>query len=309
MSKSSGRSLFGTPRPGAVTLVETPVSRTYARKARLTFYVVAAVVALVSAVAWSHHYPPVVGLILGVLLGAVVGFVAGAVVLAWPVLRVLWHWAAEISLGVGLVFGWTALMDATGLYVSLLIVTLAVGVPAGIGPVRRWVVAWVWCAIVRHRLRLCFAQFIRTTSKTHTGSAPLILIARPTPAGERVWVWLRAGLDLGDLEGKTPKLAVGCWADQVRVTRTGSKAALIRIDIAHRDPLRVRISSPLLNLIPKREQDDDTPVSPGIPPVGLDLPDVPDDTPAPGPASRVRKPRTAPVIPPPAPAGDDDAFI
>ena len=65
-----------------------------------------------------------------------------------------------------------------------------------------------------------------------------MLWARPTPAGERVWLWLRPGLDLTDLDGKTGKVAVACWAGEVRVVRASARfAALVRVDMTRRDPL------------------------------------------------------------------------
>ena len=162
--------------------------------------------------------------------------------------------------------------------------------------------AWFWCLIVRHRLRLCFAAFIATNRH---GSLPLILLAKPTPAGERVWVWLRPGLSLRDLEqdGQMQKLAVACWANEVRVMRAGRKyAALIRIDITRREPLAGKVVSPLPDYVPT-DIPANAPTSPGMPPVGLDLPDVPDvpvtastDTP------RQRKPRN-PTTPPRARTG------
>jgi hypothetical protein len=175
-------------------------------------------------------------------------------------------------------------------------------VPAAVGPVRRRIQAWAWCLIVRHRLRLCFARLIKTD---RDGTLPLILLARPTPAGERVWVWLRPGLSIKDLEaeGQMAKLAVACWANEVRVTREGRRyAALIRIDITRREPLARHVVSPLPDTVP-----DDipatAPTSPGMPPVGLDLPDVPEQGEA-APASRDtrRKPRT----PQPAPTLEFD---
>lgn len=308
MSKS--RSLFG-PRPGVVTLVEAPLMRAYVRKARVTFIVVGLVVALFTAVALSHRYPPIVALLLGIPLGALAGLVAAVAVLAWPVLRIVWHWAAEIAAGLVLLFGWTALMNAMPVWVSLLIVAPALCAVGLVPWLRRRVLALVWCAIVRHRLRVCFAEFIRPAGRDHAAHAPLILFARPTPAGERVWVWLRSGLELADLEGKTGKMAVTCWANQVRVAKAGSSAGLIRVDITRRDPLRADISSPLVDMIPGWESDN-APVSPGMPPVGLDLSDVPepatdpdDDAPR---SRRTRKPRNA-SGPAAGPVGDDDAFI
>src|SRR5262249_56670384 len=112
--------------------------------------------------------------------------------------------------------------------------------------------AWIWCAIVRHGLRLSFAAFLRSRNRIHVrGAQPLILLARPTPAGERVWVWLRPGLDLEELESNTSKLAVACWASSVRVACSSPRhAALVRIDITRRDPLTELVGSPLVDLVP-----------------------------------------------------------
>jgi hypothetical protein len=51
---------------------------------------------------------------------------------------------------------------------------------------RRFPGALAWCQISRHRIRTCFYEFIITS---RTGTLPLILGARPTPAGERLWVF------------------------------------------------------------------------------------------------------------------------
>ncbi|NYH40312.1 hypothetical protein HNR22_000039 [Micromonospora jinlongensis] len=292
MSKSSQRSPFGwSNRGGQVTVIEAPVARSYRRRATIAFWVTLGVVGLLAATVASEYMHPILGGLLGVVLGAMLGAVLFALIVAWPVLRVFWHWLPEILLGLAGVYGWTSLMQSTPLWGSLLIVALVVGVPAAISPVRRRVMAWMWCLIVRHRLRLCFAAFIATNRH---GSLPLILLAKPTPAGERVWVWLRPGLSLRDLEqdGQMQKLAVACWANEVRVMRAGRKyAALIRIDITRREPLAGKVVSPLPDYVPT-DIPANAPTSPGMPPVGLDLPDVPDvqviasaDTP------RQRKPR------------------
>ncbi|MFI6257964.1 hypothetical protein ACIBCL_17945 [Micromonospora zamorensis] len=292
MSKSSQRSPFGwSNRGGQVTVIEAPVARSYRRRATIAFWVTLGVVGLLAATVASEYMHPILGGLLGVVLGAVLGAMLFALIVAWPVLRVFWHWLPEILLGLACVYGWTTLMQSTPLWGSLLIVALVVGVPAAISPVRRRVMAWAWCLIVRHRLRLCFAAFIATNRH---GSLPLILLAKPTPAGERVWVWLRPGLSLRDLEqdGQMQKLAVACWANEVRVMRAGRKyAAFIRLDITRREPLAHTIVSPLPDYVPT-DIPANAPTSPGMPPVGLDLPDVPDvPVIAPTDAPRQRKPR------------------
>jgi hypothetical protein len=277
--KSTRRGLFGTASQGqTVTVIETPVARNFRRRALVAFWVTLLTVGLLAGTVAAHYLHPIVGGLFGLLIGAVTGAVVFALMVAWPVLRIVWHWLPEIGLGLGFVYGWVWLMQSTPMWASLLTVALVVGVPAAVGPIRRRVVSLAWCLIVRHRLRLCFAAFIATNRQ---GSLPLILPARPTPAGERVWVWLRPGLSLRDLEqdGQVQKLAVACWANEVRVIRASRKyAALIRVDITRREPLADTVVSPLPDYVPA-DMPADAPVSPGMPPVGLDLPDVP-DTPA-----------------------------
>lgn len=281
--------LFGVRPVGAVTVVETPVSQSYARKARIAFLGVAGVAGVSAAAVFAVFANPVVAVMLGVIAGVVCGFVVAVLVLAWPVLRVLWWWSIEIA-----VFGLVVLVPAwlarvTGYPLVVLLGMLAVaGVLVGVGPVRRWLWAWSWCLVVRHRLRLCFAEFLRTGSRGRPGGLPLLLWARPTPAGERVWLWLRPGLDLAELESRIGKLAVACWASGARVVGASARyAALVRVDVARRDPLTAEVASPLAGLVPPQRHGDgdgdvsNVPVSPGLPPLGLDLADIPEPTPEP----------------------------
>jgi hypothetical protein len=261
-----------------VSLVDAPLSRSFALKARVAFFVAAFLGAVVSALALSAVLAVPAAVVLGVLLGGFFGLVVALVVRAWPVLRVLWWWSFEAALLAVLLSAVALLASVTSPLVALLILVplgLAVGLVPG---TRRLVVAWWWCGVVRHRLRLCFAQVVRATGHHGAVNLPLMLLARPTPAGERVWVWLRPGLDLTDLEGKTAKLAVACWAGEVRVARASTRyAALLRVDITRRDPLTRLVGSPLAEMFNGRPTS--VPVSPGMPPLGLDLDDVPEPAP------------------------------
>ena len=93
-------------------------------------------------------------------------------------------------------------------------------------------------------------------------------------------MWLRPGLELADLEGRTGKMAVACWAGEVRVVRASARyAALIRVDVTRRDPLTALVASPLAAMVGESTEDK-APVSPAMP-RGLDLLDVPEEVPAP----------------------------
>ncbi|MGI5236992.1 hypothetical protein [Dactylosporangium sp. CA-139066] len=316
MFKSSGPGKSGLVskmfRGPQVTVIDANVRRSWARRALIAFMVTAGVVGVLTAVVLSQDHHPIVGLFGGIGLGLAAGAVVGLLVLLWPVLRIFWHWSVEIGTAVLLVSGWTALMDAAPLYVTLPVVLALAAVLGLLEPVRRRLVAVVWCVIVRHRLRVCFTAFIHAAGSVQAGNPPLILWARPTPAGERAWIWLRPGLALSDLEGRIDKMAVTCWATSVRVTRSDSPyAALIRVDIARRDPLRHTVASPLVGMV---GPDDPTPVSPGPAPavdLNLDLDDLmtaPADEPKPR-GRKAREPKTDDESPTLSLDDELDAFI
>lgn len=265
--------LFDTRPVGAVTLVETPVSRSFARKARLAFITVSLAVWTVAATLLSLRMPIAVAILLGLVAGVGCGFVVAIVVRIWPVLRALWHWSVEMCLAVAVLALTRFLAGHLPAPVAVLVLLLPPAVVFTIPWSHRRVMAVVWCAVVRHRLRMCFAEFVRTANRIHPATAPLILVARPTPAGERVWIWLRPGLDLTDLDGKTSKLAVACWANEVRVVRAASRfAALVRLDVTRRDPLTATVSSPLADF----DFNPATPARPRTAPQDLDLKDIPE---------------------------------
>jgi hypothetical protein len=270
---------------GTVTIVDRPVSQWYVQRARVAFVVVGLLSGLVTAASAAVFTRPVVAALLGVLGGAVLGFATAVIVRAWPVLRALWWWFAEILVVVVVVLGPSALARSTRPWVALTAVGVVAVVCSVIGPVRRWLVMAFWCLAVRHRLRLCFTHIVRGSAGVRPGTLPLILWAKPTPAGARVWLWLRPGLELADLDDKCGRIAVACWANQARVVAASEKyAAFLRIDLSRRDPLTGRIDSPLALLIPRPRKRDDNPdavVSPAVAPVGLDLADIPEPAPEP----------------------------
>ncbi|MER5335158.1 hypothetical protein [Micromonospora sp. NPDC002717] len=270
MSKSSPRRSFGRKSAGTITVIEAKVHRSSARNARLAFILTAVIVGLLAAVVAASYMHPILALFVGVLVGVPLGGIAWVLVRVWPVLRLLWWWTPEIGITTFLGAGWVQLANHTPTVVTLAVVVLVVGVPAAVPVLRRQVVAWTWCLIVRHRLRVCFAQFIIANQ---SGSLPLILWAKPTPVGERVWVYLRPGLSLADLEGRLDRIAVACHASTALVERASDgNAAYLRFDIKRREVLTATVGSPLLDVINPTTPGADRP-SPAAP-TALDLPDV-----------------------------------
>jgi hypothetical protein len=271
MSKPT-RSPFKGKSSASVTVLETKVHRSSARNARFAFIITAVVVGLLAAVILADRWHPIIAAILGVILGGACGAIAWVAVRIWPVVRVMWWWLPEITLTTGLIAGWTALARTTVLPVRLLVVAGLVGVTAGIPAVRRRLVAWAWCLIVRHRLRVCFAQFIIANQ---SGSLPLILLARPTTVGERVWIYLRPGLSHADLMTRLDKMAVTCHASSVLVERASDRTAgLLRIDVKRREVLTATVDSPLVELVDPIVPAPVAETAPAEVPTALDLPDV-----------------------------------
>nr|WP_228532590.1 hypothetical protein [Micromonospora sp. ANENR4] len=236
----------------------------------MAFILTAVIVGLLSAVVAASSIHPILAVFVGTLIGVPLGGLAWLLVRIWPVLRLLWWWTPEIGITTLLGICWVQLVNHTSTPITLLVVALVVGVPAGLPVSRRFLVAWTWCLVVRHRLRVCFAQFIIANQ---SGSLPLILWAKPTPVGERVWVYLRPGLSLADLEGRLDRIAVACHASTALIERASDRnAAYLRFDIKRREVLTAQVGSPLVDVI-----DPDTPATERIPatvPTALDLPDI-----------------------------------
>jgi hypothetical protein len=289
---NSNRGAFGRGT-GTITVIEEPVLRSYRRKAKIVFYVTWVIVGVLAATVAASKWHPILALLAGLAAGLIVGAIAGAIVTAWPIIRAIWWWTPETVIIGGLVVGWIELADHTTLLYRLAAVVVIVGVPAAIRPVRTRINALTWCLVTRHRVRTCFSEFIITN---RTASLPLILWARPTPVGERVWIWLRPGLDLDDLLDRLDKIAVACWATAaVAEAASRPNAALVRLDIKRREALTRTITSPLLDMIKsgapatQRDQADI--------PAALDLPQVPASDVIPIKPTPLRRPDTTAKAP------------
>ncbi len=135
----------------------------------MAFYLTAIIVGLLSMVIASDYMHPILALFLGALTGGVTGAIVWMLVRVWPVIRLVWWWLPEILMSSALIWAWVKLAALTPAWVTAIVVAVVVGVPAVIRPVRQRIVALAWCVIVRHRLRVCFSQFIQAN---RSGSSP-----------------------------------------------------------------------------------------------------------------------------------------
>ncbi len=165
--------------------------------------------------------------------------------LLFIVVGAIWRWRWELITVLAIVGIYDRLANAG--YSTLVIVILLVAALTAVlafAPTRRFARNRFWCVMDRHRLRVCMSE-LRTYN--YSGRAAFILAARSTREGEAVWLWLRPGLSVDNLEQRTEAIAAACWARDARVRRSPKMAALVRVDIQRRDPLaRAHIESPLL---------------------------------------------------------------
>jgi hypothetical protein len=211
------------------------------------------------------------------------------------VLGVVWRWRVELLVVTTLVVVWVVLADrlpASWPSWSAPVVLATTITAIYVVPVSRgFVTRRVWCVFSRHRTRKCFVQ---SRVMTHEGLLPLFMWTRPTPVGERLWLWLRPGLSGRDIETVTDRIAAACWAASARVTISPTRAAIVSVEITRRDPLASgEITSPLLDSVHPDHFDTNAQVIPlpdratVTPPSPVEGP-VPGDAPVVDPALAIR---------------------
>jgi hypothetical protein len=165
------------------------------------------------------------------------------------VLGALWRWRIELFLITTLVLVWVVLLyqlpETWPTWAAPVVLATTITVILAAPVSRRFVTRRFWCVFSRHRVRKCFVQ---SRVMTHEGLLPLFMWTRPTPVGERLWLWLRPGLSSRDIDNVTDRIAAACWAASARVKVSPKRAAVVSVEVIRRDPLATsgQISSPLL---------------------------------------------------------------
>jgi hypothetical protein len=147
---------------------------------------------------------------------------------------IAWRWRYELTIIPALTFFTFQLWRRLGLIGSvgiLLALILAIAVP---GPLRRFVTTRFWCLVTPHRLRTGCAQ---ARIYTRHGKLPAILWTRPIPAGERLWVWCRAGTYPEQFEQYRENLRAALFARDIRVQRSTRFSHVVTVDVIRRDTL------------------------------------------------------------------------
>jgi len=160
----------------------------------------------------------------------------------------LWRWRIELLIVTTLLLVWVVLAYQLPAswpnWGAPVVLVTTITIVAAVPPFRRFVTRRAWCVFSRHRVRKCFVQ---SRVMTHEGLLPLFMWTRPTPVGERLWLWLRPGLSGRDIDNVTDRIAAACWAARARVKVSPKRAAVVSVDVIRRDPLATTtpITSPL----------------------------------------------------------------
>jgi hypothetical protein len=164
--------------------------------------------------------------------------------LAVRLLLVCWRLRAELLTVLVGVLLWHRLTAAVPYWLAVALVVVMLAAALVWGPSRRWLVAHVWCTVTRHRLRSCLVQ---VHAYNRDGYVPWTVWVRPTNVGERLWLLMRPGVCVRDLEDRAEHIAAACWAREARIRRSRRLAALVTVDVVRRDVLAPSrsIDSPL----------------------------------------------------------------
>jgi len=101
--------------------------------------------------------------------------------------------------------------------------------------------ARMWAVSDRHRVYKCFKE---TRTMTPSGAMPHQFWSSPSPVGERIRVWLPAGLSVNNIDVILLELAAACYAVEARVEQNEKFSHLVVITIVRRDPFTGKRLSP-----------------------------------------------------------------
>jgi len=178
-------------------------------------------------------------------------------------LGAVWRWRVELLCVITLITAWVLVAyQIPTFWPTWTVPAILAGIIAVIGALpwsRRCVARRVWCVFSRHRVRKCFVQ---SRVMTHEGLLPLFMWTRPTPVGDRLWLWLRPGLSGRDIEAVSDRIAAACWASTARVRVSAKRAAIVSVEVIRRDPLATggQLYSPLLDGVARAHVDTDADV-------------------------------------------------
>jgi len=143
-------------------------------------------------------------------------------------LVLLWRWRYEVAILVGIPAGLIVLITRLSIIWSVAGISVTVATLANWPAARSWLARHARCAVTAHRVRTGCAQ---AWIQSRYGKLPIILLTRPRPFGERVYLWCRAGTSAEDFEAAADILRAACWAHDVRVGASTRYSHIVILDV------------------------------------------------------------------------------
>lgn len=147
-------------------------------------------------------------------------------------LVIAWRWRYELALLGGLPAAVVILISHVGWRWALAELGLLAATLGTWPAARCWGAARAGCVVTAHRLRTGCAQ---AWIHTRQGRLPVILLTRPIPGGEQVYLWCRAGTSGVDFESARDLLRTACWARDVRISRSNRYSHIVIVDVIRRE--------------------------------------------------------------------------
>ena len=148
------------------------------------------------------------------------------------ILVLMWRWRWELAIFLGIPAGLVLLGTYLGWPWSIAVIGMA-AVALAWPENRRWLVAHIRCVITAHRVRTGCAQ---AWIQTRSGKLPIILLTKPQPYGERVYIWCRAGISREDFEAAREILRTACWASDMYITASTRYSHIVILDLMRNPP-------------------------------------------------------------------------
>jgi hypothetical protein len=96
---------------------------------------------------------------------------------------------------------------------------------------RAWVIDRAHCLLTRRRL---YAALEGVQADVGAPQLPLVLWVRPSPLGERAYLWRRPGITPEMLHTRANEVAANCWAKEALFSRNPRWPNVITVDVVRR---------------------------------------------------------------------------
>jgi hypothetical protein len=144
----------------------------------------------------------------------------------------LLRWRTEVALvALAIIGAHVFTVSGTSYRTTLVRALITAGVLMAQRETRVWVVDHAHCLLTRHRL---YTALEGVRAEVGALRLPIVLWVRPSPTGERAYLWRRPGITAEMLCVRTDKIAADCWAKEAHFSFNSRWPAMIVVDVVRR---------------------------------------------------------------------------